>query len=140
MTQRGESDEQRVAMASRLRDAREYLGMSQDEVASVLKLSRPAITNIESGSRKVEAIELDQLAQLYGRPVTYFLSGEEADLTSSERVAFYARTLKGYLKKISPRSFGLPNSYVLAVRAKKLLEGIGNDSARCRFQSCQASR
>lgn len=99
MTQRGEPDEQRVAMASRLRDAREYLGMSQDEVAAALKLSRPAITNIESGSRKVEAIELDQLAQLYGHPVTYFLSGEQADQTSSERVAFYARTLTGLSEK-----------------------------------------
>lgn len=99
MTQRGEPDEQRVAMAARLRDAREYLGMSQDEVAAALKLSRPAITNIESGSRKVEAIELDQLAQLYGRSVTYFLSGEQADQTSSERVAFYARTLTGLSEK-----------------------------------------
>ena len=99
MTQREEPDEQRVAMAARLRDAREYLGMSQDEVAAALKLSRPAITNIESGSRKVEAIELDQLAQLYGRTVTYFLSGEQADQTSSESVAFYARTLTGLSEK-----------------------------------------
>lgn len=99
MTQHAEPDEQRVEMAVRLRDAREYLGMSQDEVAAALKLSRPAITNIESGSRKVEAIELNQLAQLYGRPVTYFLSGEQADQTSSERVAFYARTLKGLSEK-----------------------------------------
>jgi DNA-binding XRE family transcriptional regulator len=86
-------------MAARLRDAREYLGMSQDEVAAALKLSRPAITNIESGSRKVEAIELDQLAQLYGRSVTYFLSGEQADQTSSESVAFFARTLTGLSEK-----------------------------------------
>lgn len=99
MTQREEPDEQRVAMAARLRDAREYLGMSQDEVAAALKLSRPAITNIESGSRKVEAIELDQLAQLYGRSVTYFLSGEQADQTSSESVAFFARTLTGLSEK-----------------------------------------
>jgi transcriptional regulator with XRE-family HTH domain len=99
MTPPAEPDEQRVELAARLRDAREYLGMSQDEVAAALKLSRPAITNIESGSRKVEAIELDQLAQLYGRPVTYFLAGEQADQTSSERVAFYARTLKGLSEK-----------------------------------------
>jgi DNA-binding XRE family transcriptional regulator len=99
VTQREEPDEQRVAMAARLRDAREYLGMSQDEVAAALKLSRPAITNIESGSRKVEAIELDQLAQLYGRSVTYFLSGEQADQTSSESVAFFARTLTGLSEK-----------------------------------------
>lgn len=99
MTQRAEADEQRIAMAARLRDAREYLGMSQDEVAAAIKLYRPAITNIESGSRKVEAIELDQLAQLYGRTVTYFLSGEQPDQTSSESVAFYARTLTGLSEK-----------------------------------------
>ena len=99
MTERAEPEEQRVEMAARLRDAREYLGMSQDEVAVALKLPRPAITNIESGSRKVEAIELDQLAQLYGRPVTYFLSGEQADQTALEGVAFYARTLKGLSEK-----------------------------------------
>lgn len=99
MTQRGEPDEQRLEMAARLRDAREYLGMSQDEVAAALKLSRPAITNIESGSRKVEAVELDQLSKLYARPVTYFLSGEQANQPSSEKVAFYARTLKGLSEK-----------------------------------------
>lgn len=99
MTQFAEPDEQRLKMAVRLRDARDYLGMSQDEVAAALKLPRPAITNIESGSRKVEAIELAQLSRLYGRPVNYFLSGEQADQNSSEGVAFYARTLKGLSEK-----------------------------------------
>ena len=50
----------RLAMATRLREAREYLGFSQDEVAVSLGVSRPAITNIEAGSRKVEAIELQK--------------------------------------------------------------------------------
>jgi transcriptional regulator with XRE-family HTH domain len=99
VTQRGEPDEQRLQMAARLREFREYLGLSQDEVAAALKLSRPAVTNIESGSRKVEAVELDQLSKLYGHPVSYFLSGGEADQTSPEKVAFYARTLKGLSEK-----------------------------------------
>jgi transcriptional regulator with XRE-family HTH domain len=90
---------QRAEMASRLRGAREYLGLSQEEVASALKVSRPAVTNIEAGTRKVEAIELEQLANLYGRPVTFFLTGEESVGRSDTAVAFAARALQG----LSPR-------------------------------------
>jgi len=82
-------------MASRLREAREYLGLSQEEVATVLKVSRPAVSNIEAGTRKVEAIELEQLANLYGRPVTYFLTGKEPVGQANSAVAFAARALQG---------------------------------------------
>lgn len=84
---------QRLEMASRLREAREYLGMSQEEVATALELSRPAVTNIESGTRKVEAVELERLARLYGRTVEFFLRGEQPQLDA--KVAFAARTLQG---------------------------------------------
>ena len=97
MTASSDAAKQRDAMAARLKDAREYLGLSQDDVATTLGISRPAVTNIESGNRKVEAIELDQLAKLYGRPVNYFLSGETKEM--SEKVAFYARTFKDLSEK-----------------------------------------
>ncbi len=84
---------QRLAIAGRLREAREYLGLSQEEVASVLKLSRPAVTNIEAGTRKVDALELAHLARLYGRPVSYLLSGEQKG--ADARVAFAARAVRG---------------------------------------------
>ncbi len=87
----------RLEMAARLREAREYLGLSQEEVASTLQLSRPAVTNIESGSRKVEALELERLATLYGRTVDYFLRGEEPK--ADAKVAFAARTLHGLSSK-----------------------------------------
>jgi len=89
-----EADAKRVEMGVRLREAREYLNFSQDEVAVVLGVSRPAVTNIEAGSRKVESLELDKLARLYGRSVTYFLSGEDEG-AKDEKVAFAARTLHG---------------------------------------------
>lgn len=97
MTHAPDPAKQREAMAARLKDAREYLGLSQDDVATALGISRPAITNIESGNRKVEAIELDQLAKLYGRPVNYFLSGENEE--AEGKVAFYARTFKDLSEK-----------------------------------------
>lgn len=87
------ADDKRLQVAARLREAREYLGLSQDDVATALDLSRPAITNIESGTRKVDALELQQLAQLYGRSVQYLLGTEEG--LQDSKIAFAARTLKG---------------------------------------------
>lgn len=91
------ADDKRLLVAARLREAREYLGLSQDEVASALQLSRPAVTNMESGTRKVDALELEQLAQLFGRSVQYFLGNEE--VVPDSKIAFAARTLKGLSDK-----------------------------------------
>lgn len=83
----------RVQLGRRLRDAREYVGLSQEEVAFALSISRPAVGNIEAGTRKVEAFELNKLSELYGRTVDYLLTGNApADDT---RVAFLARATKG---------------------------------------------
>ena len=66
----------RKSLGERLREAREYLGLKQDEVAAYLKLPRTALTGIETGQRKVEAIELTRLARLYRQSIGY-LTGEE---------------------------------------------------------------
>jgi hypothetical protein len=58
---------------------------------------RKGISRSFTGNRKVEAVELDQLAKLYGRPVNFFLSGETKEV--SEKVAFYARTFKDLSEK-----------------------------------------
>jgi transcriptional regulator with XRE-family HTH domain len=91
-----ENEEQgRLNLAARLREAREYVGLSQDEVAAALKVSRPAISNIEAGIRKVEALELEKLGRLYGRSVEFLLSGQAASKNDSENIAFLARATKG---------------------------------------------
>lgn len=63
----------------RLKEAREGLGLSQEEAAVALGLPRPAISKIESGRRKISSIELAKLARLYGRPLSFFLEPEEAE-------------------------------------------------------------
>ena len=68
----------RKTLGERLREAREYLGFSQEEVATFLGVSRSALSLIETGQRKVDALELKKLAGLYKRPVGYF-TGEEAE-------------------------------------------------------------
>lgn len=70
-------DRQRIA--ARLRQAREAAGLTQVEVATVLSLPRPSISQIESADRAVRSEELRKLAQLYGKPVTYFLEERDAE-------------------------------------------------------------
>jgi len=72
---------ERRRLGERLRDARKYLGLSQEEVAAYLKIPRTALVDIESGQRRVEAIELTKLSQLYKQPVGYFI-GEDASASS----------------------------------------------------------
>jgi transcriptional regulator with XRE-family HTH domain len=81
---------ERVALGDRLREAREYVGFSQDEVAKKLNIPRSAISLMESGQRKVEALELRTLAQLYQRSVAS-LTGGEAKKDLPEYVAHLAR-------------------------------------------------
>lgn len=90
----GSVGDQRTLLAQRLREAREYVGLSQEEVATALGVSRPAITHIEAGTRKVDALELDKLSQLYGQTVQYLLTGES--LKSDTRLAFLARATHGF--------------------------------------------
>lgn len=81
----------RRAMGERLRESRDYLGFSQEEVAKYLGISRSALSNIETGQRKVEALELKKLASLYKRPVAHF-TGEDLEAQAvGEEIAHLAR-------------------------------------------------
>lgn len=68
---------ERRRLGGKLRQAREYVGYSQDEVAGFLKVPRTAVTNMENGQRKVDALELKRLADLYRRPVNHFTSDDD---------------------------------------------------------------
>ncbi|WP_018291776.1 XRE family transcriptional regulator [Verrucomicrobium sp. 3C] len=63
----------KVELGQRLRRSRESAGLSQKEAAAELGLPRPAISQIEAGKRGVDALELMRLAQLYGKPASWFL-------------------------------------------------------------------
>ncbi|PBB98969.1 MULTISPECIES: helix-turn-helix transcriptional regulator [Mesorhizobium] len=77
---------ERLAIADKLRQSREYIGLSQDEVASRLSIPRSALSNIETGQRKVDVIELRKLATLYRRPVSYFTNdADPSDISGPVR-------------------------------------------------------
>lgn len=67
-----EPADDRAALAARLKEAREYVGLSQEEVADILDIPRSAVSLMEKGGRKVDALELKRLAEIYQRSVDFF--------------------------------------------------------------------
>ena len=90
--------DERADIAARLREAREYLGLSQQEVASALQLARSAVSLIESGQRRVDSVELKAFARLYQRPLTYFTGDEKGSVLSSD-VALLAKQVSKLSEK-----------------------------------------
>lgn len=66
------SEEERLGR--RLKEAREFLGLSQESVATAMALPRATISAIEAGKRKVSGTELSRFAELYKRNLDYFFS------------------------------------------------------------------
>lgn len=83
--------DQKPNIAIRIKEAREYLGLTQQQVANAISIPRSAVSDIESGKRKVNADELKQIAALLRHPVSYFL-GEEPEMAPD--VLALARTVE----------------------------------------------
>lgn len=72
----------------RIKELREKAGMSQDALARKMKLPRPAISQIESGARKVAADELMSFSKLFHVPVDGLLNpGKEPEVRLQEEKA-----------------------------------------------------
>jgi len=61
-------------LGARLQEARKARGLTQQAVADEMGMARTTLVAIEKGERRVLPQELTQLAALYGRPVTEFVS------------------------------------------------------------------
>jgi transcriptional regulator with XRE-family HTH domain len=57
----------------RLKQARVEASLTQVEVARRLKRPQSFVSKIESGERRVDVVELGELAKLYRRPLSFFL-------------------------------------------------------------------
>lgn len=65
-----------TVFGSRIREARERLGISQEELAVRLQKKQNSISEYESGNRRMFATDLPALAQALGVPIAYFFEGE----------------------------------------------------------------
>ena len=60
--------------------ARQYAGLSQSELANLVGLDRSAISRIEAGERRVDSIELVDIARALGVSESSLLRAEEAEV------------------------------------------------------------
>jgi transcriptional regulator with XRE-family HTH domain len=84
-------DEEWRTLGSRLREIREYLGISQQNVAAATGIPRTAVSDIERGRRKVDSLELRKLSKLYRYPVSYLLGESGVDEDEAAPVSALAR-------------------------------------------------
>jgi transcriptional regulator with XRE-family HTH domain len=71
----------------RIQQAREELGLTQQELASRLGLTQAALSNYELGKRRLYLANLEQIASVLGKPLSYFT--EPADEDDIENWARY---------------------------------------------------
>lgn len=74
-------------LGNRMREVREYLNLSQQDVASATGIPRSAMSDIERGQRKVDSLELRKIAKLYRCPVSYLLGEDQADTAPAVALA-----------------------------------------------------
>ncbi len=70
-------------IGARLQAARRALGLTQTDVAEHMDMVTSTVSAIEAGKRAVTGAELYQFAQIYGRPVAYFLGEDTAQEPAS---------------------------------------------------------
>jgi transcriptional regulator with XRE-family HTH domain len=112
---RAQDERARKRLGEKLRDARKYLGLKQEDVAAYLKIPRTALVDIESGQRRVEAIELTRLAKLYKQPASYFTGEDEAASDLNAEAAYLARQAS----ELSRKDREELNRFVEYLRARK---------------------
>jgi transcriptional regulator with XRE-family HTH domain len=85
-------DKDLPGIGNRLRKAREEAGLSQAQVAKLLGVHRPTVTEIESETRKVSAGELRQFSKLYHVSLDWLA---EDNFKANDKVKLAARKLTG---------------------------------------------
>jgi SOS-response transcriptional repressor LexA len=89
-------------IGKRIRQAREERGMNQAELAEAIGFSAPSVTYFETGKRRISIEDLEKVAEVLRRPITYFLSEEPLDERTQVELEKKAtlEEIKDMLKKI----------------------------------------
>ncbi|WHX25110.1 helix-turn-helix transcriptional regulator [Virgibacillus halodenitrificans] len=80
-----------MSIGERLRDAREYLGLSLETVSNKLNIPVKSLNGFESDEQVPDESKMVIIAQLYKHPKGFFLKGEEV-FNSNFEVGILART------------------------------------------------
>lgn len=95
------NDKGREEIGVRLRTARELSGLSQAQVAQMLSLHRPSVSEMEAGRRRVSAEELTKLAAIYDVNLSWLAGAEPDEQVESDKIRLAARELA----KLKPEDY-----------------------------------
>jgi len=80
-------------IGQRLAELRKVKGLSQEELAKTIKISRPSLAQIELGNRTVDVLELQKLSQVLGFSLDDFMS-TDFSLTQEAFVEYETKSTK----------------------------------------------
>ena len=63
-----------IAVTEKLKQARIGKNLSQLEVADKLGRTQSYVSKIKSGQRKIDVIDLQHFAEIYQKPINYFMT------------------------------------------------------------------
>lgn len=84
------SENELKVVASRIREARESLGLTQEEVSGALGIPRTSVHAMEAGKRNVSALEVRRLARLYQRRVEWLLGEDDVPVAAADGALYRA--------------------------------------------------
>lgn len=108
-------ESKRADIGSRIRMAREMAGLSQGQVAKLMGLHRPSVTEIEAGNRRVSTQELEQLAVHFDVSTSWLLGEDETTQPDQAKVQLAARELE----KLKPEDLDLLMKLLATIRREK---------------------
>lgn len=92
------NDETLQGVGHRIKEQREeYLGLSQEELAKAVGLSRSAISQIELGNRRVSTDEISDMSIALHCSIEYLVKGENSKIP--EEVVHLARAVDALSKE-----------------------------------------
>jgi transcriptional regulator with XRE-family HTH domain len=89
----------------RVAEIRKVKGLFQEELAKIIKISRPSLAQIELGNRSVDVLELQKLSQVLGFSLDDFMSTDFS--VSQEPSVEYEKKTKKVEERISVPRFQL---------------------------------
>jgi transcriptional regulator with XRE-family HTH domain len=73
------------AIGLKIQDARQELGLTQQELASRLGLTQAALSNYELGKRRMYLANLEHIANVLGKSMSYFLDSFDSSDEDDDR-------------------------------------------------------
>ncbi|MDX1304263.1 helix-turn-helix transcriptional regulator [Photobacterium sp.] len=87
----------KAQIAARIKEAREWKGLTQVHMAQQLRVARQTYLDLETGKTEPKVRLLSEIAEITERPLTWFVYGDEGiDILESEYKDEIDRLLKSF--------------------------------------------